>query len=170
MKIIFLDIDGVLNSERFIVDHHKEYNDPTYMIDQYTVTLLRDMLDKHDDCKLVITSSWRYGNVQKTVDFLKEHSLGRLTDFIVGVTPRSTNGGRGDEIKWFMDNLNTDKIGDFVSQPFEIEEYAILDDDSFDLHDEQIDHLVKTNYVNGLQSHHVKLVEFLLYGKSSLQS
>jgi hypothetical protein len=69
-----------------------------------------------------------------------------------------------------MDNLNTDKIGDFVSQPFEIEEYAILDDDSFDLHDEQIDHLVKTNYVNGLQSHHVKLVEFLLYGKSSLQS
>ena len=114
MKIIFLDIDGVLNSERFIVDHHKEYNDPTYMIDQYTVTLLRDMLDKHDDCKLVITSSWRYGNVNKTVKFLNEHGLGRLTKFIVGVTPRSTNGGRGDEIKWFMDNLNTDKIGDFV--------------------------------------------------------
>lgn len=50
-KIIFLDVDGVLNCRDYI-------NDETNDIDPLKVQMIADLCDK-TNAKVVITSSWR---------------------------------------------------------------------------------------------------------------
>ena len=54
MKIIFLDIDGVLNCDRYIIEHNCRGIgiDPTRML------LLADIVQA-SDAKIVLTTSWR---------------------------------------------------------------------------------------------------------------
>ena len=166
MKIIFLDIDGVLNSRKYIIEHKDELKDRIHVIDPSKVEMIRKLIDKHDDLRIVISSSWRKRNVQDTVEFLLKHGLESITDAIIGVTPRSICGGRGEEIKWFIDNVNSDKIGDFIREPFEIDDYVIIDDDDFDLLDYQKDtHLLKTTFEDGLDYEDTLIAECMLYGK-----
>jgi len=64
MKIIFLDIDGVLNHQLWfknqknkkVIDTDLEYN--RSMIDETRVDLLNDLI-KETKAKVVISSSWR---------------------------------------------------------------------------------------------------------------
>ena len=58
MKIIFLDIDGVLNSEMYKSSHMKDENDNYNYIDSSRVKLLADIV-KATDAKIVLSSSLR---------------------------------------------------------------------------------------------------------------
>lgn len=127
MKVIFLDIDGVLNSLTYF-----EENNILDGIDKEKVKLLQDIIRK-TQVEIVLSSSWRIGYNKDDTSHpcykLKEYGL-NIMDF----TPvLRTN--RGSEIKAW---LNKNKVDKFI----------ILDDES-DMGD-LLPYLVKTDWKNGL--------------------
>lgn len=133
MKIVFLDIDGVLNHEIYAIKRLDEgYKTPVHNIDPESVKVLNFLVEQ-TDAKVVISSSWRRGH---TVDELatklyKSGFKGQVIDF----TPKlyfKTDGveynysvPRGCEIKAWLE-LNKDILGEKISKV----KYVILDDDS----------------------------------------
>ena len=81
-KLVFLDIDGVL-------DTYKSH----YMLDSVLLDRLGNILGR-TGAWIVVSSSWRCENVPDTVEFLTDYDNPRVgsnpfpfTDRIVGVTP-----------------------------------------------------------------------------------
>ena len=132
MKILFLDIDGVMNCQE-TAGLSCKYR----IFDREPTRLLSEILAK-TETEVVISSSWRIGI---SIKEFKEifHRQGLPGDRIIGYTPRLYHEGRlrGDEIKlWLEQNASPDAV------------YAILDD-SDDM-GELIHRLVQTNYRIGL--------------------
>lgn len=137
MKIIFLDIDGVLNSDLFMgTDAFKESirqyknlldvinNAPETHIDPAAVQLLNNLVED-TGAQVVLSSSWR---MKFSVEEMNE-ILGRrdATFKIVAATPLSRHMSRslrGLEVQEYLDELD--------EQP---ESFVILDDmDEFPKH------------------------------------
>lgn len=159
MKVIFLDIDGVLNSEdlaRRRIEHFHEWNDRTNekfydFIDENAVKLISDLCEQYD-IKLVISSSWRSWTLEKTIaDFSSDYMLllHPLIPFIIGVTPRTESRIRGEEIAIYLQN-NSD-----------ITDYCIIDDDD-DMLQEQTLNFVQTSFWHGLTSEHLPKIKSIL--------
>lgn len=132
MKAIFLDIDGVLNSDEYM-DRVKNTNIQGIEseIDVEKIKLLKKAIDE-TGANVVLSSSWRY---TKNAQYLKELLLryGINTDS----TPFIQNK-RGIEIKQWL-----------LKHP-EVEKFVILDDEIFDSYDEElIKRLVKISNCNG---------------------
>jgi hypothetical protein len=72
MKVIFLDIDGVLNTNSEIGKHGPNYVDPV------KVDRIRQIISS-TGASVVISSNWRYdmGSVYKVLDPIKESIIGR---------------------------------------------------------------------------------------------
>lgn len=122
MKVLFLDIDGVLNSEEYAISLGKG---GMLGIDPEKVKIL-DRIIEATGAKIVISSSWR-GSSDLLADI--RSSVGEY----IGITPR-LSGIRGAEVKaWLIDNW--------------VDRYAILDDDS-DFYKYQP--LFKTSWKKGL--------------------
>ena len=132
MKAIFLDIDGVLNSDEYF-DKVSNLNIQgiEQEIDIEKIKLLKKAINE-TGAKLVLTSSWRY---TKKAQQLKE--LLANYEICVDTTPFIQNR-RGLEIKKYL--LEHKCIEDFV----------ILDDEVFDSYDDVlIKKLVKISNKNG---------------------
>lgn len=88
MKIIFLDVDGVLNDN----DYSKT------KVDETKVRLLKEIVDK-TGAKIVLSSDWRYWWDSDDEDFallvslLRKHGMEFLSK-----TPITKHGYRGAEI------------------------------------------------------------------------
>lgn len=129
MKIIFLDIDGVLNHEAFYKERfEKRYEKgviehPYSEIDPKSINNLNQLI-KDTGAEVVISSTWRHSGIDYCKDALEFHGfIGKIID----MTPdlRSDNCLRGNEIlKWIKDN---EKL---VGPYYNFTEYVILDDDS----------------------------------------
>ena len=141
-KIIFLDIDGVLNSNKSFIDNYG-YDKLLGMvydgsIDDIVRCKMNDIdLDKvfmvRDICnltgaKVVISSCWRKISRYPLI----EEKLVSLGIPIVGVTPY-VNSNRGDEIRKYLEDN-------------EIDNFVILDDDIFPDFNELENYLVKTSF------------------------
>jgi hypothetical protein len=114
MKIIFLDIDGVLNSMNGLYLRGGQSR-----MDLYTehMQVLRWILDR-TDARIVVSSTWRMG---RTVEELKQlfYNYGLQSRFIIDKTPYLSGQERGDEIgEWLQMTSH------------EIESYVIIDDDA----------------------------------------
>lgn len=132
MKVIFLDIDGVLNSDEYF-DKIENLNVQGIEseIDVNKIILLKKAIDE-TKAKVVLTSSWRYTKKAKSLkDLLLRYEIH------VDSTP-FINNTRGLEIKkWLSDNPN-------------VENYVILDDEIFDSYDEELmNKLIKISNENG---------------------
>lgn len=166
MKIIFLDIDGVLNSEKWYKERFdkKLYPNlegyPLCEFDPLTIEQLNLLTDK-TNAKIVISSTWRMG---RTIDELKKlfEEVG-IKGEIIGITPHLTFSDghgvdRGNEIKRWID-LNCirwwDKIFDEKEKNITLESYVILDDDP-DMLLEQKDNFVRTSWRDGLTALHTR--------------
>lgn len=136
MKVIFLDIDGVLNSitstclmKQQLIPYIR------YHIDPYNIHFLNIICKEIQDLKIVISSTWRKNT---ELDEIKDvlYGGGLLPNIeIVGVTP-NLHSFRGYEIKkWCIDN--------------EVTSYLILDDDS-DMLEEQMKYFIRVDDVTGL--------------------
>ena len=123
-KILFLDVDGVLNTARTIA-----YQNTALALDPYMV-LLVDRIVQATGCKVVLSSSWRYEEqasalVMKAVPF-------------IDTTPKNQGlTSRGTEIK------------EWLSKHPEVEKYAILDD-ATDFLDDQKPNFFRTFWEKGL--------------------
>lgn len=149
MKVIFLDIDGVVSTF-----------DCKWQLDINKLLLLHDIIDD-TDAKIVISSSWRHGckDLDELANKFRTFRLPRLLQntiddifikYIVGMT--SNGGNRGEEIKQYLETHN------------DIESYVILDDDS-DMLDEQLFNFVQTDGFEGITTREVKLCKSILMGK-----
>lgn len=146
MKVIFLDIDGVLCSLRSAMAYGGSPvpTDPGSWnkFDDTAIKLLQEAV-KRTGAVVVLTSSWR----EKVGKELLQWRLGvKLEDM--------TREARDDE-------LRGDQIKDWLADHHEVTVYAILDDDE-DMLLEQMPHLILTSKRNGfLLGHYDQLCESL---------
>lgn len=140
MKILFLDIDGVLNNE-----HTKERCPPPYGThDGLKADLLNLFLEwhrKHSEVKIVLHSTWR------VFDLLVKHlrDSGINIDNLVSVKRIR----RADGIKGHLEKLEDQ----------DVTHYAILDDEDVPGFP---GHLVRTSYVHGLRHKDLKKLNKIL--------
>lgn len=133
MKVIFLDIDGVVNCATT-----KERHRGCIGIDPYLAFIFWKITLEVPEVKIVLSSSWRCNNVN--IEEIKRQVLCDIYD----VTPppwyekeNNHHSTRGEEIKKWLD-----------AHP-EVERYAIVDDDTRIL-PEQIPNFFKTTWEKGL--------------------
>jgi hypothetical protein len=102
--LIFLDVDGVLNSYKSLEVAHEEtsYTDLDGLLlasfDERCVERLKKVLDKVPDAKIVVSSVWRFGS---NFEVLKK-KLGEYSERIIGVTRRADHGFRGMEVEDYL--------------------------------------------------------------------
>lgn len=139
MKVIFLDIDGVLNN-------NKTYSRMDF--GAYTMrgtAFTREDIDWDTDCvdqlkrivlatgaKIVISSTWR--KLFSLDELRLMFAMYEIDAEIIGCTPESQRGFRGDEINQYLSHHT-------------IEDYIIIDDDT-DFYPQQ--QRVKTSIEVGL--------------------
>lgn len=143
-KVIFLDIDGVLNSHIFFRENLSTGSSAgDEKIDPKAVEQLNRITDA-TGAKLVISSSWRIlfrDREQKLFDLLKRHGV---TGEFIGTTP--LNGvRRGFEIQDWLD----------TNKDMNVSKFIIIDDDSDMEH--LMDHLIKTSMTDGLLGIHAQM-------------
>lgn len=143
VKILFLDIDGVVNSETFYTKRaNGEYGDKPYPLSEFDPEAVAQVsrIINETGANLVISSSWRHTDGLRSI-FKNVGLRGRALDF--EITPY-LGTIRGLEIKKYIDEYPNKHNGD------EIETYCIVDDD-IDMLYEQKDNFVKTDaYYGGL--------------------
>lgn len=129
MKVIFLDVDGVLNSSKTRERFHGLIG-----VDKEKLNLLLGLMQE-TGAKYVLSSTWRLDN-----EWIRElFRAGLPVEHLAGITPNLAykKGIRGDEVaKWLRFNGH-------------VESYVILDDDA-DFLPYQKEFLVKTSSFEGL--------------------
>jgi histidinol phosphatase-like enzyme len=156
IKLIFLDLDGVMNSNDFYVSRGTKTQSQDVeefylnMIDPSAVDLLNTLVQECD-CKVVISSTWR--------DSAIEHNVLKRKGFIgevIGRTPLytempkqsyETTHMRGYEIRqWIEDN---------IEHPSIYKSYVIFDDD-MDMLESQKQNFIHIDFMKGLQTENIQ--------------
>lgn len=156
MKLIFLDIDGVLNNEdwyryrakdAYLLTNNSDIKAYNFDPDNWKWI---EKLIQETDAKIVISSSWRSYSLKSTIDDFVNTAFEPMIKYIIGVTPYSFERHRGREIETF---LNTTDL--------EIENYVIIDDDT-DMLTHQLPHFVNVCYTNGMTENDYKKAKEIL--------
>ncbi len=150
-KVIFLDIDGVLNTERWYrqMDKDTKKDRYGYPFDPESVLNLSKIISA-TGADIVISSSWKFWGLSAMKEMWEERSL---PGEIIDITPNrmsdemllkvdfedwSTMAGKGHEIKEWLQN-NGEKVS----------AYVIIDDEN-DLLPEQQEHFVEISPETGI--------------------
>jgi hypothetical protein len=166
--LIFLDIDGVLNSRNFYekVIENGGCQADTNDIDPKAVEYLNWIGSKVPDLWVVISSTWR-------LDFTTSTSWNTLFKLlgihlkVYDVTPR-LNTYRGDEIlQWLLQHDAEKRKNPNWQQHDAVESFVIVDDDS-DM-ESLSSRLVQVDNHKGLTLHHAKKVVEMLNQKVNIE-
>lgn len=135
MKLIFLDIDGVLNSMRSEVVTGKKKT--VENLDPVALSLIQKVCEE-TDAIICLTSNWRFTH------YILD--LGKKMDLpIIYQTPGSHDNDRDKEIELFLNSCG------------KVEKYAVLDD--LDL---KVDNFVKVDGDNGVSyDNYLELMKLL---------
>ena len=161
-KVVFLDIDGVLNSEASLMEDDS--------LEEALILNLKELVEK-TGAEIILSSSWRvlFNSLRRLMD-----RLGKVGLHISGLTP--------DGVSWkWIENHNlkpsakyrdtytnwegkkiditTDRgaeIFKWLSDHKEVESFVILDDEDFDIKNYFPDKLIKTNFKTGLTKENVE--------------
>ena len=131
IKVIFLDIDGVLNNlstKEKTPDYHRGISTPL-------AAIFRRIIEE-TDAKIVLSSTWRL--FPEMHDYMWKSIGLDIKERCIGETPSVWSGDRGEEIeRWLQSNKN-----------LEIDRFVIIDDtDEMWPH---MDKLIQTNEMYGL--------------------
>ena len=138
-RIIFLDFDGVLNTEYYqgLLQFQGEQWQDQYgaFFDPRAVRQLKRVIDT-TDADIVVESSWKYLGLEAMQELWRVRNLpGRVID----ITPSLTdNASKGEEIAAWLSEYATPDA-----------RYVIIDDEYVVL-DSQIPYLIWTNPYEGL--------------------
>lgn len=124
MKVLFLDVDGVLNTSK---------SRSLFSLSKPRLRLLEEIV-KDSGCEIVLSSTWR-----KDKEAFKHltHVLSYRDLKIIGVTPVIHNKIRGEE------------IAAYLAEHPDVTKYAILDDNS-DMLNDQLRNFFQTDMDYGL--------------------
>lgn len=158
MKVIFLDVDGVLNCEH---TRQRIPGESFTGIEDNKVDLL-SRIALGCGAEVVLSSDWKYGwepidkdKNDKHADYL-DMKLAQYNVAILDKTPDCKNRfRRGEEIHLWLEEHD------------EVTGFVILDDERFpDFKDYKLGpHFVQTSWVNGLQKNHVRRAQKILGGE-----
>lgn len=155
-KIVFLDIDGVLNSEVFFTSAPKEERES--MIDSNAVNLLNQL----EGAVVVVTSSWGPDG-GRTSKLLCEKGLKLpIEGYTIKLHYHHEWACRGNEIEeWLLRTYGG--MGTHFGSAYDDEEYdyVILDDDS-DMLLGQVDHFILVNRYTGLTQKNIDQAKKIL--------
>jgi hypothetical protein len=140
VKVLFLDIDGVLNSQEFLQNNK---NEP---IDRRNVSVLKNIIDK-TGAVIVMSSAWRFwfddnlapeeGYSQYLYDILSEFGIK-----IFSKTPDFSTKEIRD--KKTFSHVKAKEILAWLNENTSFDKYVVIDD--LDLLNEEVNaHLVRTN-------------------------
>lgn len=160
-KLIFLDIDGVLNPQTNIW-YRKQKGEP---ISSYNITLPGDKLYRlkriirDTGAEIIISSSWRIGFQKELMEpspaiINLQNQLARFDLHISGYTPLHNDRHRGREIANYLMT--------FIHKNRYKPKYVIIDNEIKDLVDMHQGHIVHTNSMLGLQDEHVHIAISIL--------
>ena len=143
MKVIFLDIDGVLNTSQTFIDIHNEYlktSKKRIEIDLDRLNYLKEIVAK-TGAVIVLISSWRYlGKMQNGKYIPLCEKMASLIQIfanyglsIYDITPKDEEGKKYKEIKeWLKDK--------------EVENFIIIDDEVLNLQEIFPKEIIKTSF------------------------
>lgn len=165
IKVLFLDIDGVLNSNFWNENHQREISDGT-LVDEEKIRLLAHLINK-TNAKIILHSGWRiwFDNeinplrmeAEKLVKMLAKEGLK-----ISGFTPDLTTEEIRRTKKFSL--VKADEILSWLQAHKDVSEWAVLDD--LDLHNEQIkQHQVQPDQTIGLTLEDITQAEKILRGR-----
>lgn len=137
MKVLFLDIDGVVNCKT-TTQRHRGY----IGIDPYMAFLV-GKIQLDTDCRVVLSSTWRMWPDSR--DEVKK----QVVNFI-DVTPNLGDGSR-------FGSVRGKEIAAWLNEHPNVEKYAILDDDK-DMLEEQLPHFFNTSWDTGITEEIAKQV------------
>jgi hypothetical protein len=163
MRVIFLDCDGVLNSQDFFRSQlYRRSGEQGFglsfgaeQLDPRALALL-DGLVERADAKIVISSSWRHIWSPEEIGAMFEARGFKHKDAIIGETPKiaspmyaqpGSEDSRGNEVAEWLD-LEAERRRVDPDQE-SVEAYVIVDDTD-EFAGEQRSHFVRTNPQHGL--------------------
>ena len=155
-KVIFLDIDGVLNSEASLMEDDS--------LEEALILNLKELIEK-TDAEIILSSSWRvmFNQLRRLMD-----RLGKIGLYLSGLTPdgvaldwvekqgkKPTDKFRDIYINWDGRKINVThdrgaEIMKWLSLHQEVKAFVIIDDDIFDIKPYFPNNCVKTNFKTGL--------------------
>tara|TARA_R110000851_G_scaffold200909_1_gene352066 strand:+ start:490 stop:957 length:468 start_codon:yes stop_codon:yes gene_type:complete len=145
MKIIFLDIDGVLNNRaylEYVIEIGKHKKGGLVPFDPDSIKVLNEIISE-TGAEVVLSSSWRFMGLKIVQEKLESAGF---THKLKDVTPLINDAPRGWEIEKWM--------GDFkYSRGGSISSYLILDDDSDMMYDQR-DNFINTDFDTGFRRIH----------------
>ncbi len=167
MKVIFLDFDGVLNSETsFLYEHNRRKvhgeqgvkGPVNETLSMHCCAAFQHVLDTYPEIKIVLSTTWRE---MFDLEWLKAKLAEYHIDSsrVIGKTPKDYSyGRRGAEIQWWLD------------QNPGVTHYAIIDDNDWEItewHGE--DRFVQTDWERGMGTNHAKLLIWKLSNKNQVK-
>lgn len=155
MKVIFLDVDGVLNPNRWR-DRNGSHEERWIWPEK--VALLKDLVAR-TDARICVSSTWRIGDgyTKLVVYLVQKHGFERR--WFVGRTPDHATIVRGI----YVADRRGGEIADWLRTQgvkLKVQQFVILDDDS-DMGDLK-PYLVQTDSGEGLTAAHVERAVVLL--------
>lgn len=162
-RVLFLDIDGVLNSNFWNNSHQREISDGT-LIDEEKIKILA-LLVKKTNAKIILHSGWRFWfddelkplrtEAKRLAELLSKEGLS-----VSGLTPDLTTEEIRRTKKFSL--VKADEILSWLKLHNDVTEWVVLDD--LDLHNAQIEqHQVKTDQTIGLTYEDIEKAEKILY-------
>ncbi|MBO6264160.1 MAG: hypothetical protein J6N93_07865 [Clostridia bacterium] len=153
-KVIFLDLDGVLNSRAY--DRIRDLTKQSY-IDETRLPLLKRIIDE-TGAEIVFSSTWRkhWDKDEEKCDEDGKYINDCFAKFGLKISDKTftiNNSKKNDDIAYYLETY----FGDIYN-------YVILDDDNFDWTEKMRRHFVKTNAMIGRglnEEHVVKAIEIL---------
>ena len=160
MKVIFLDIDGVMNNQIDWISKVDNQSEGHRMFCDNAWQMLSDICQK-TGAKVVLSSSWRVGFIVKNGSIkLKDNTCKlskKLLDYfdkynieLIGITTTKYDQ-RGKQIMvWIKENLTPE------------DKFVVVDDEAFDIKDYIPEkQFIKTEFKTGLLLEHCKkILEF----------
>ena len=154
MKLVFLDVDGVLNSTAYLLGPPRK---PTLHEEGISRSMVEhlNLLLRATGAKVVISSTWRcYVPLPKLVEMLERRGF---QGEVIGQTPDMPGMDRGVEIEAWLEAYDENPEGE------DIEAFVIIDDNA-DM-EPHMARLVQTDAAFGLTSAEVTEAFRVLEGR-----
>ena len=145
MKVIFLDIDYVVNRR----STKERAPSGVIGVEQRLIAYIKEIIDT-TGAKIVLSSTWRKDQAfnllnGKDWNYLREEFAKQDLHFF-DYTPIRRDSNRGEEIKEWLESTD-----------YDVYSYVIIDDDMFDIRDLHEGHMVQTSFNDGINPGAVKM-------------